>query len=293
MPVRKMIIDCDIDLSCARYFLPFAMIVAIPISAAAQAKSPIAPKETVSDQQIHELNLSASDKLEQEICGISAKKHIRTRSLANFSTAVRSLQEIKILAIGSSSTWGTGASSPAHSYPAQLEKLLRKRWPTTRWQLINRGIPGEKAAGAASRLRSLSKTIKPHLVLWQLGTNDATSRVPANQFRQTMQSTINFMRRERFDVILVGMQYSPQWARDSHYASIRDQIITFSERNGVPLVQRFKPMQQIAARRPIQAYLAKDQFHLNDLGYTCLAMRIAATISTAIPAPSPHSRNNR
>ena len=47
--------------------------------------------------------------------------------LANTARAIRSGKALVILAIGSSSTQGVGASDPAHTYPALLAKELRRR----------------------------------------------------------------------------------------------------------------------------------------------------------------------
>jgi hypothetical protein len=52
---------------------------------------------------------------------------------------------LKIVAFGSSSTAGTGASSPAHTYPARLQAELRDRFPETDITVLNRGVGGEDA----------------------------------------------------------------------------------------------------------------------------------------------------
>src|ERR671937_2936590 len=51
-------------------------------------------------------------------------------------------QPITIVAIGSSSTAGAGASSSAASYPSRLEIELKARFPNLDIKVLNRGIGG-------------------------------------------------------------------------------------------------------------------------------------------------------
>src|SRR5947208_5053698 len=55
-------------------------------------------------------------------------------------------QALTIVAIGSSSTEGAGASSDAASYPSRLEALLSARFPAIPIRVLNRGIGGEEEA---------------------------------------------------------------------------------------------------------------------------------------------------
>src|SRR5262249_25228233 len=50
---------------------------------------------------------------------------------------------ITIIAIGSSSTAGAGASSPDASYPSQLSVELRKQFPKMSFTMLNRGVHPE------------------------------------------------------------------------------------------------------------------------------------------------------
>ena len=51
-------------------------------------------------------------------------------------------QPVKIVAIGSSSTSGLGASSPDKSYPSRLAVELKERLATQQITVINRGVGG-------------------------------------------------------------------------------------------------------------------------------------------------------
>jgi acyl-CoA thioesterase I len=57
-----------------------------------------------------------------------------------------------IVAIGSSSTAGAGASSLDHSYPSRLAIELQQLFPGHTITVLNRGINGEEAADMLARL---------------------------------------------------------------------------------------------------------------------------------------------
>ena len=57
-----------------------------------------------------------------------ALTHFKVK-LPAMARAVRSRKPLVIVAIGSSSTAGVGASDPAHTYPAVLAQELHDRWP--------------------------------------------------------------------------------------------------------------------------------------------------------------------
>ena len=78
---------------------------------------------------------------------------------------------VKIVAIGSSSTWGAGASSAAASYPSRLAIELDKQFPGHDFTVLNRGVNGEEAADMLARFETSVIAEQPHLVLWQVGTN--------------------------------------------------------------------------------------------------------------------------
>src|SRR5262249_21166154 len=78
-------------------------------------------------------------------------------------------QALTIVAIGSSSTFGQGASSPKMSYPSRLAVELRTRFPASRITVFNRGVNGEDTADMLARFDGDVFAAKPDLVIWQVG----------------------------------------------------------------------------------------------------------------------------
>ena len=197
--------------------------------------------------------------------------------LPNFAAVLAAKKKARVLAIGSSSTYGVGASSRSRNYPSQLREILGKALNGVDVEIVNRGVSGEVAATTAERLRTEVAVNRPDLVLWQLGTNDALSRVPPEQFEQTVRSTIDWLKDDKIDVVLVGLQYTPKLARDKNYEEIRDALFKIAADEGVLYIRRYDAMRFIAQARSAPV-LAQDEFHLNDLGYRCMAEHVAQAV---------------
>ena len=202
--------------------------------------------------------------------------------LKNFASALEQHGPVHILAIGSSSTAGTGSSGVTKTYPSQLEGILKRALPGANIVVINRGLPGEVAASTAQRIRTEVARAKPDLVLWQLGTNDALSRVPPRDFEVTADSTIRWLKSNRIDVALVGMQYTPRLAHDPNYAAIRDALQIVAARDSVLYVTRYDAMRFMLQERADLALMSRDNFHLNDLGYQCMAEHVAHAVIVGV-----------
>ena len=80
-------------------------------------------------------------------------------------------QPLTIVAIGSSSTAGAGASSPAMSYPSRLEAELKALFPRADITVLNRGVNGEESREMVARFDRDVSPQNPDLVLWQVGSN--------------------------------------------------------------------------------------------------------------------------
>ena len=182
-----------------------------------------------------------------------------------------------MLAIGSSSTVGIGASSPAHGYPAQLEQILEKTFKGLDVVIINRGVSGEVSAMTAERMRTLVGLEKPDLVLWQVGTNDALMRVPVEDFTNTVRETVRWLKGREVDTVLVGLQYTLKVSTDEHYKAIRIALRDIATAENVLLVRRYEAMEFIERARHTQM-VSPDDVHLNDQGYRCMAEHIARAV---------------
>ena len=110
------------------------------------------------------------------IAGSATHAQISEAPLPNVAAALQKRKKLKILAIGASAT--AGRRGRRGGYTEQIEDILEKAIKGLDVVIINRGVSGELAADAATRIRNEVALHEPDLVLWQVGTNDALAYVP-------------------------------------------------------------------------------------------------------------------
>lgn len=189
---------------------------------------------------------------------------------------------LDILAIGSSSTEGIGASSPERTYPAQLENEL-VRDDRISAAVKNAGVGGETAAKTLPRLLSALKAGWAGLVIWQVGTNDAIVGVDEALFRATVENGVAAANAAGIPLMLMGPQYtfrSPDLDRYERFVAIVDAI---GAQNHVPVLSRFAMMKRWGVKEA-RNLLSADGLHMNDRGYGCVAHAIADAIEGAAGA---------
>lgn len=196
----------------------------------------------------------------------------------------RAGEPITVLAIGSSSTAGVGASSPAHTYPALLAAYLTARLPDVPVTVINRGIGGEVSANTAARLPREVDKYAPDLVIWQVGTNDAVRGVGLTSMETTIEEGVAMLRARGLDVVLMDPQLFPKVEGSEPYEAVVDEVSRLGEATDVPVLHRFEAMQRWAALPAAvrKGMLSKDQFHMNDLGYSCIAAMLGEGLARRI-----------
>lgn len=206
--------------------------------------------------------------------------------LARLSQAVVDDRIVHIIALGSSSTAGSGASTPQASYPARLDAELDRRFPGRDFQVANFGTGGSLARDMLERLHTHIINLKPALVIWQTGVNDAIQDVGVEEFRETILRGVRDIKAAGIDVILVNQQFYPRSERVAGYTDYLRVMREVSDAERVPLFRRFAIMKHlvVSGQHTSEELLAPDNFHLNDLSYGCLADLMADAIDERIKA---------
>ena len=200
------------------------------------------------------------------------------RPLRALSRAVRAKRQVKVLAIGSSSTAGVGASSASATYIARLETSLEGSLQGMNFNVVGRGLSGEEAQGAADRMKQEVEETKPDLVVWQLGTNDAIRHVSLDKFKTCVKTTLSWLNENKIDVVLIDPQYGDALTKDEHYEKVVGALAEVARETRVLLVDRFEAMRELQRERGDLFYLATDKLHLNDRGHRCMAEQLARAI---------------
>ena len=217
-------------------------------------------------------------------CGLPNRLIALHGGLPHAAAAVRSRHALTIVAFGSSSTYGTGASGPAATYPSRLGGELAKLLPGIQLNVINRGVPGDTAADMAARLERDVIAAAPDLVIWQTGTNDALRDVPVADFARLTLAGIGRMHDAGIDVVLMEPQYSRKLASRPHYADYVESLRSLAPTVGAPVVRRFDIMQAWLANGAFvrATMLQDDALHMRDASYACLGRTVALGLVEAI-----------
>jgi acyl-CoA thioesterase I len=123
--------------------------------------------------------------------------------LERVAARISAHQPLTIVAIGSSSTFGLGASSPAMSYPSQLAVELRALLPSTSITVINRGVNGETAREMLARFDRDVFAAHPDLVLWQVGSNAVLLGRPIAPTGLLIDEGVRRLKAAGSDVVLI------------------------------------------------------------------------------------------
>jgi acyl-CoA thioesterase I len=199
-------------------------------------------------------------------------------ALRSVRRAARFNRQVRVLAIGSSSTVGLGASSPTATYVARLEPTLQGVLKGINFHVVGRGMSGEDAQGAANRMRKEVEDAKPDLVIWQVGTNDALRHVDLDKFKNCLKTTLAALAAMGVDVVLINPQYGQVLIQDAYYQQIVAAIGDVARDAGVLIVDRFDAMRELQRKRGDRFYLSADSLHMNDVGYRCMAEQLVRAI---------------
>jgi acyl-CoA thioesterase-1 len=199
---------------------------------------------------------------------------------APLTQVVRQLDErrsLVVVALGSSSTYGTGATSRERSYPAQLGAILRTRFPQADIQVINAGVGGETVALNLARLDRDVLAHRPDLVIWQVGTNDAFQKKSIQEVYAGIRTGIARLRAAGAEVVLMEAQYFPDLPDTDAQKAARAMVRKAAQEAQVAYLPRYTLMQHwIEARSFLPAtMIGRDKIHMTDASYRCLAERVA------------------
>jgi acyl-CoA thioesterase I len=210
-------------------------------------------------------------------------------ALPHTARAIRRGEALVIVAIGSSSTEGVGASDQAHTYPALLAEALRRRWPRLAVTVVNKGVRGETAEQMLGRFTRDVLPYRPQLVIWQTGSNQALVSEDVQGYEKTIRQGITRLKASHMDVILMDPQYAPRVLGRPRHKAIVDTLGRVGNDLKVAVFQRYAVMRHwvMSGQYRMEDIISRDQLHMNDASYHCIARLLADSLAAAALATSP------
>jgi len=194
--------------------------------------------------------------------------------------ALAKRNSLTIVAIGSSSTVGVGASSADRTYPALLQAELRERFPGADITVINRGGNGEDVNENLRRFESDVHGAKPDLVLWQLGTNYILRNWGVQNFAAPFANGLDLIRSYGADAVVIDLQYSPWVNGDADTPAMTALLASVAREKKVSVFKRYALMKRWVEveKVPMSTLITFDGLHLTDWSYACFTRALTASL---------------
>jgi lysophospholipase L1-like esterase len=206
-------------------------------------------------------------------------------SLPRVASKLVAGQPVVIVAFGSSSTAGFGATSPDFNYPNRLAAQLRRQYPTAYISVVNAGKGGEDAPEMMKRLQTAVLDLHPDLVIWQVGTNAVLRNLDPEETAKLVEEGIGRIQAAGSDVVLIDPQYSPAVNRHAESAGKMMNLLSkVAELRKVGLFPRFAVMKDWHEKQaiPIENFVIADGLHMSDWGYACFAQLLGDDIIRSV-----------
>jgi acyl-CoA thioesterase I len=224
----------------------------------------------------------------QPACIVTPAQALFDYPLRRTARLLASDRPIKIVALGSSSTVGLGASSSSASYPSQLGVELTDRFPKSDVTVLNRGVSGEEAPDMVARIETSVAVENPDLVIWQLGTNWVLGDSPLDPKATVLHKGLARLKAMGADIVLIDPQFAPKVIAKSETEGMIEQIAAIAEEQHIDLFPRFEVMRswREVQSLPFDVFVSLDGLHMNDWSYSCIAKWLAAAIAEAATRPA-------
>lgn len=222
-----------------------------------------------------------------EACRVPGSVFVTDAKLVHSSKRVVLEKRLSIVAIGSSSTMGMGATGSEAAWPARLEADLRRRLPNVAVTVQNRAKPRETADQMAKRMAKDVLSLKPDLVVWETGTADAVRSIDLDQFATTLEDGISAIAAAKADTLLVTPQYARDTVRLIGFQPYIDAMNQAGLRRDVVIFPRYETMRHwIESGQMKFENVPRDEMaKVADTLYDCLGRQIARVMLRAMNLP--------
>lgn len=256
----------------SRRTAPFAAALALLASVAA------APASAQTPALIPSLESCAAPR--ELLTSAAALPHVAQKlSLGN---------PLKVVAFGSSSTQGVGASSAAATYPSRFAQELHRLFPASHVTIVNKGVGGEDVREEMVRFQRDVLDEHPDLLIWQTGTNSALHRNAVHTYVGKLTQGIDEAQAAGIDVLLMSPQFSPKFEAAANHRDYLDHLTTVAALKHVALLRRYEIMKYWLSSGEMteKQMVNSDGLHQTDASYFCLGAIAAHMVAGLANRPA-------
>jgi lysophospholipase L1-like esterase len=180
--------------------------------------------------------------------------------------------KFKIMFLGSSQTWGSGAKHPQDIVSEKFGRYLKEIVPEKKFEVFNGAVPGEITKDQFENFLQFSKNF-PQVVILNMSVNDNRS---LDVFREYLVRFVELSRKEKFRLVLIPEPFFDE--NKSISRSSQELVEKVAHENGVILVPAQKYMEEMAN----SGFLWWDVVHLSSYGQDLLAQRLTSELGETI-----------
>lgn len=232
---------------------------------------------------LQNLRREEKDLVEEELTQVT-KKLNAAQSSSNLNSEQNTSK--KVLFIGTSQTWGAGASTESNTFIAKAERDLRIRsekvsrlaqtnnddnstilgaFTSINYEFLNTGVSGARSAQLLRFYENNWISIKPDLVVINLGHNDEYFQVSPEQFSANIQRFVDLNKANGILTLLVVEANSPEERTNPN--QLHDVMREISANNAVPVVEMHQQLYELRDT----GILWWDIVHMTDYGHAITA----------------------
>ncbi len=229
-----------------------------------------------------------SETLDPSPCAVPGDLLSSATKLPRVAKKLHRGESLKVVAFGSSSTAGVGASSPKANYPSRFRAELQRLFPNSKITIVNKGVSGEDVRQMMGRFQRDVLDEHPDLLIWQTGTNSALHRNNVNSYSGKLTQGLDQAQAAGIDVLLMTPQFSPKFEAVPNHQDYLDHIITIASLRHVPVLRRYQIMKywiDSGEMTPSQM-INPDGLHQTDRSYYCLGVAAAHMVAGLADYPA-------
>jgi len=222
-------------------------------------------------------------------CRFGVMQHPFQPILPAAKKALQETGKLRIVALGSSTTAGSGASADDKRYPTVLQAELKRRLPDADIEVVNKGVGGQSAYDMLLRMQADVIDEQPAIVIWQTVVNDAIRDVGEDKLAKILRKGILKVQAAGIDMVLMDLQWLPREDRYPRYDDYRAVLGRTAAEYAVSVFPRYAMMKSWARSKQFtsEELVGMDGLHMVDASYRCLAVRIADGIAGALTGAKP------
>ncbi|MPZ56622.1 MAG: SGNH/GDSL hydrolase family protein [Rhizobiales bacterium] len=225
-------------------------------------------------------------------CGLAESAVGAVFPMPRAAKAIEQTGQLTVLVVGAGSSALPGPDGAARAYPARLQVALAGKWPAVKVKVITDVKPRRTAADMLTGLGAVLSAVKPSVVVWQTGTNDAVAGVDPDAFNAALDRGVTRAHAAGADLVLMNTQYSPRTETMIAVGVYGDIMRSVALHREVSLFDRFSVMKTWSELGIFDLRSAANKLDTAQRVHDCIGRLLADLLAEAISRRAGDTNKN-